>query len=276
MKSPVDIIYAADVGRPSNLGWARCADGKLSVGDGARSLAEAMASDASNRLSLAIGFECPLFLPVADEPTNMLKARTNEGRRSWSAGAAPSATTSGIVAMAWVLRRFAEMLGRVPAVFTEWDSFAKADGDYRLLVWEAFVSEREQKSDDVIGEPAGANMRWVVKDQYHLLFDQADAIVAANAMAIRIGEASDVEVPARAESISLVHAVVAWLGWPTVQASPTVGPLVRKASKPNWDVVPQLLESAGVRFPVPLKDCFRKQRSFTIPPPVPASDHGAR
>jgi hypothetical protein len=55
-------------------------------------------------------------------------------------------------------------------------------------------------------------MKWVVKDQYHLLFDHTDAIIAANAMASRIGEASDVEAPALAVSISLMHTVVAWLG----------------------------------------------------------------
>lgn len=113
VSNKVDVVYAADVGKPNNLGWARRAGDALTVGHGAFDLATALTEDASRSPALAIGFECPLFLLVSDDPVRMLKSREGEGRRPWSAGAAPSATTSGVVAMAWVLRRFAEVLERL-------------------------------------------------------------------------------------------------------------------------------------------------------------------
>src|SRR5262245_10673423 len=68
MTLPVQIVYAADVGKPKNLGWARRTLGKCKpkVGAGPLALADEMASDAKSGRPIAIGFECPLFLPIAD------------------------------------------------------------------------------------------------------------------------------------------------------------------------------------------------------------------
>lgn len=252
------VTYAADVGKPKNLGWARRSTDTKTVGEGLNSLAEAMASDASHGLSIAIGFESPLFLPLAQQPEELLTSRgpKKEGRRPWSAGAGPAATVSGIVAMTWIFRRFRELVKSAPTVYVDWNAFVKAEVEYRVFVWEAFVSERQQDPIDVLGEPARDDAKWAVKEGYHLIFDKADALTAVNDFVDRLGQPTDFGTGPNAAAMSLVHSVVSRLGWSTDHVPAHLEILVRKAHKPNWDCVPELLKSAGMQMPVSLEECF--------------------
>lgn len=249
-------VFAADVGKPKNLGWAKGMGVKRSTGVGPESFALCLANAAKESLPIALGFESPLFLPVAKASDSLLKSRLGEGRRAWSAGAAPAATVSGIVAMSWILRRFGELAGFQPTVFTDWDQFVDSKDKHPVFVWEAFISERQQDIIDVLGEPPTRDCKWVVKDKYHLVFDKADAITAVNAFLSRIGNPTDVATPLEATAVSLVHTVLSWLGWSTAYVPPKSFALVRKDHKPNWDAVPGLIENAGDRMPVQLADCF--------------------
>lgn len=158
--------------------------------------------------------------------------------------------------MIWVFRKFAELLERQPIVYTEWNSFAQAETGHRLFVWEAFVSGRQQDAIDVLGERPTGGRKWVVKKEHHLFFDKADALTAVNAFVDRLGQATDVKTPPDATAVSLVYTVIAWLCWSTEQVQLDSAPLVRKENKPNWDAVPQLLESAGEKMTIALKECF--------------------
>ena len=247
-------------GRPKNLGWARRHKNERRVGAGSTTLAEEMASDAKNGLSISIGFESPLFLPLSQESDDLLKSRINEGNRAWSAGAAPAATVSGIVAMTWIFRKFAELLTTAPIAYIDWNSFVQTGAEHRLFVWEALVSERQQDPIDILGEPPRDGLKWVIKDGVHLLFDKADALTAVNAFIDRLGQPTDIQLPANTVAVSLVHNVISWLGWSTRHVPPNSTLLVRKQNKPNWDIVPQLLDSAGEKMPVRLEECFTQKR----------------
>ena len=86
-------IFVIDVGAPhkGNLGWAN-ADGE--TGSDIDQCIE-MLNKALPITPVALGFEAPMYVPVRDEPNNLLKARVFEGSRPWSAGAGPTKTKVG-------------------------------------------------------------------------------------------------------------------------------------------------------------------------------------
>jgi hypothetical protein len=58
--------------------------------------AEGIAKDLSAGYAVALGFECPLFVPVAKAPEHLTKGRAGEGNRPWSAGAGVAVLASGL------------------------------------------------------------------------------------------------------------------------------------------------------------------------------------
>ena len=251
-------IFAVDVGRPKKLGWARRCGANRSVGQDAQHLADAMAHDARARLSIALGFECPLFLPIAKEPLNLLSARCGEHDRSWSASAGASATTAGIVTLSWVFRRFAESVGTVPSLFSDWDCFSQSRELYKVFVWEAFVSKRLKKLKDVLGIPP-EEAKWKTKEGMHINFDKADALTAVDAFQDSFGQPTDVHVKPGCSVFSIVHAVVASLGWDTTGVPTDMPSLVRKRTKPDWNVVPRMLSEVGDQAECNVREWFVAQ-----------------
>jgi len=86
---------------------------------------------------VALGFECPLFVPVPDDPAGLARSRAGEKSRAWIASAGASALGCGLVESAWVLRY---LRGHRPddVATTDWQSFT--DGHAQLFLWEAFVT----------------------------------------------------------------------------------------------------------------------------------------
>jgi hypothetical protein len=85
------IIWCADVGliKKKNLGWCRAELGKkdsFSIGTSIEDFAIGIAKDLSSDYKVALGFECPLFLPITDDLRFLTSARKGEGARAWSAG----------------------------------------------------------------------------------------------------------------------------------------------------------------------------------------------
>lgn len=103
-------------------------------------------ADAIRDGRLALGFECPLWVPVAKEPTDLYRARCMDwvdldGKRlsrSWSASAGVVSLSVGLTQVAWILRRVREKVDEVPPVFFDWESFSKAERG--VFLWEALVS----------------------------------------------------------------------------------------------------------------------------------------
>lgn len=137
-------VYAVDVGSISQnkLGWARAyaPDGAVdpdSVETEIERLAIEVATDLDGGWPVALGFECPLYVPVPEDPRRLGKARKGEGNRSWSAGAGTGALATGLVQAAWVLRAV-RARARPFASHLQWTEFVR--GRSGLFLWEAFVS----------------------------------------------------------------------------------------------------------------------------------------
>lgn len=91
-------IYCADIGsiRKDNFGWA------VVDGDGQRGgtvigeLVDAVVGSLAAGVKVALGFECPLWVPVPDDASGLTAGRTVDGNRPWSAGAGASALAAGL------------------------------------------------------------------------------------------------------------------------------------------------------------------------------------
>ena len=130
-------IACADIGSvpQGNFGWAS------SAGDAGRlpsELAAYVAGVLNAGESVALGFECPLFVPVPDSEQELGKGRPGEGSRPWSAGAGSGALATGLAQVAWVLTRTRSLLRVAATGHLDWTAFNAASP--ALLVWEAFVT----------------------------------------------------------------------------------------------------------------------------------------
>ncbi len=137
------VVYCADVGSipRANFGWARVEAGSETCSGGAEitELAAAVADDLTRKRPVALGFECPLFIPVPDDPMALGRGREGEGSRPWSAQAGAGSMGVGLAQVPWIL---AQVSTRVSGVrgYLEWRRFAAAGTG--IFLWEAFVTAK--------------------------------------------------------------------------------------------------------------------------------------
>src|SRR5690348_9123621 len=114
-------IYCVDVGSTvhGNFGWARLSPaGELTTGSEMQVVAQKLGEDLLVG-RVALGVECPLFVPLRPEPLELLRCRPGEGTRSWSASAGITALGMGIVQGAWLLRELRKLCREdIPAFLT--------------------------------------------------------------------------------------------------------------------------------------------------------------
>lgn len=132
-------VYCADVGSIANqrFGWYsdRYAVGGGSIAD----LAERVAQDLRTLRPVALGFECPLFVPVVNDPQRLGCSRPGERSRSWSAGAGAGVLATGLVQVLWLLHEIRARVGDPSCrAYLRWQEFIEAGQG--LFLWEAFVS----------------------------------------------------------------------------------------------------------------------------------------
>ncbi len=166
----------------SNFAWAGLdLPGRRPLGAGGtepEGAAVAILSALSNGDRVALGFEAPIALPVSpvdqvDGWKTLGQARSGEtvgGRsRPWSAGAGGGALATGLVQMAWILKRISlDMPGL--SCTTRPQTWSSDTTD--LFLWEAFVSGSEKPVLTVTSQHA------------------ADAAAAAETFAERLEEGS--------------------------------------------------------------------------------------
>jgi hypothetical protein len=147
------LVTCADVGSvvSGNFGW--WASDRRS-GQEPSALAHAVATALDDGVPVALGFECPLFVPLREDEMRLTRARPGEGHRAWSAGAGCGALVTGIVQVTWVLRAVREALRSPRAAFLDWDAFSAAGSG--LLLWEAFVSGSGKGVDHLADAERGA------------------------------------------------------------------------------------------------------------------------
>lgn len=187
------VVLCADVGsvRSGRFGWA-CGipgDDVLTDRSGSRpaELAAAVANALVERQPVALGFECPLFVPVSESDKLLGTALTGEGNRSWSAGAGTGALATGLVHMAWVLAEIRHVCSNA-SMHLGWDEFARAEGG--RLIWEAFVTAAAKGASHV-----------------------DDATIAVEAFLAALPDTRSASAISGERPLSLAGAAAVWSGW---------------------------------------------------------------
>ena len=207
-------IYCADVGSiaEGKFGWARQdpAAGEVEEHRGGEEIVDFAATvkdDLQEGRPVALGFECPLFVPVPEDPMALGRGRKGDGNRAWSAGAGPAVLATGVVQATWVLSEIAAALPSTSVTF-DWPSFSQ-DGS-GLFLWEAFVTGAAKRDTHV-----------------------GDARAAVEAFADALPEPFDKNAVDEARVLSLVGAAAIWSGLalnPSLLRAPC---LVLRASEPT-------------------------------------------
>lgn len=150
-------VYVADAGSVANgnFGWARgdgaSRDAPPLEDDDIERMVEAMLRDLRSGMGIALGFECPLFLPVPVTAYALGKARAGEctketGNKPFTGSAGACATVTGVVELAWLLRRIHQ---ESPTCVGTLDWAAMTGGAANLFLWEAFISGKEKGATHV-------------------------------------------------------------------------------------------------------------------------------
>jgi len=144
-------VFCADIGSVAKgrFGWFGIDAARTSLsGTSIVELAHTVGAALTSGASVALGFECPLFVPLAEAPERLTSARPNEGNRPWSAGAGTAALATGLVEMTWILTRIRATAPDGAGAYLDWGKFQESHGE-RLFLWEAFVSARSKGADHV-------------------------------------------------------------------------------------------------------------------------------
>src|SRR2546426_709230 len=97
------VVVCADIGSVKNKRFGWYADTGESSNTPS-SVSDYVASVLKERKPVALGFECPLFVPLPKDEQLLGSARRGEGNRPWSAAAGSGSLTTGLVQVAWVLQ----------------------------------------------------------------------------------------------------------------------------------------------------------------------------
>ena len=186
-------VYCADIGsvKGGKFGWAsRCTgpNPRECLGTDIQQLVTQVACDLNNGKKVALGFECPLWVPVACDPRELTSARCGEGNHPWSAGAGPTSLAAGLTETAWILSGIRRESQHVKA-FLDWSQFRAAKNG--LFLWEAMVTG-ENRTGSHEGDAAAAACAFI-----KALPDPAACNAVTSPHKVR----------------SLIGAALLWAGW---------------------------------------------------------------
>lgn len=134
--SALDIVLACvDVGKQPGWCIRRRRGGR--VGSSLGVLVRMLARDLRAGRPVALGFECPMYVPRRVNPDAALKARVGERSRPWCIHAGAGALVAGLGQADAVLAALKDACGTTRGT-TRWSEFTA--GRAPLLVWEAFVT----------------------------------------------------------------------------------------------------------------------------------------
>ena len=193
-------IYCADIGsvKNGNFGWAVLHGATRRYGNKIDGLVDDLVDSLTSGMQVALGFECPLWIPVPDDPSGLTAGRVVDGNKAWSAGAGASALATGLTETAWILRQTRARLDveglPLPSAHLDWQEFAGSDRG--ILFWEAFVTgEAKAKGAGKCGHVA-------------------DALTACKAFAAALPHPAKVSPCEPSHEVrSLIGSAVLWSGW---------------------------------------------------------------
>ena len=147
------ITVCADVGAVAkgNFGWWASSGAS---GDRPSGLASHVAELLNSGFPVALGFECPLFVPLTSDELRLTSARPGEGSRPWSAGAGCGSLATGLVLVAWVLQEIRNLLVKESEAYLSWERFTAAGSG--LFLWEAFVTGKAKGDSHTADARLGA------------------------------------------------------------------------------------------------------------------------
>lgn len=135
------VVWAADVGsiRQQRFGWCRAPARQVaSSGTDIRAFAAGITADLNVDYRVAVGFECPLFVPISTDPLGLTSARVGEGSRAWSVHAGANSLVTGLTECVWVFEQLRTLTNQAIRVTLDWQIFHGGGAD--LFIWEAFIS----------------------------------------------------------------------------------------------------------------------------------------
>lgn len=174
------VVWAADVGSISSgrFGWCRASLGIRDIegmGTDIQAFVRGIADDLAESGQVALGFECPLFVPIRDDPLELTCARLGEGNRPFSAGAGSCSLVTGLVEYTWVFQRLRHLSQVSIQPTFEWTSFVSQSAN--LFIWEAFVS-RQNKRDEIVAHIEDAETAAHTFLRSYPDIEQANAVTA--------------------------------------------------------------------------------------------------
>ncbi len=137
------VVYAADIGsiKKKHFGWCRAEISQYQKDwpceTDINKFVESVIKDLKKNKKVAIGFECPLFVPIADKPEDLTKAREGENNRPWSAGAGCAVLATGLTECVWIFKKIRESNVDVKPSFS-WKEFRENKSNF--FIWESFVT----------------------------------------------------------------------------------------------------------------------------------------
>ena len=181
------VIACVDIGSPQNgnVGYSIFYDGKPvfpskdcspDVEKRADEFVLRLVQYIENNNKIALGFECPLFVPRRNDFKKLSKQREGENGRPWSAGAGGYALVVGLPMVDWFLRKLTEDCRKLIVATIDSDKFIE-DECANLFLWEAFSIPNENAVvTDVNESYHDADARYAAKEFIKWLEDKSKVV----------------------------------------------------------------------------------------------------
>ena len=186
-------IYCADIGSVAKgrFGWARLVGDQSHMDNCMVAFVDDIACAVAQGRKVALGFECPLWVPVLTKPQYLTKGRRVDGNRAWSATPGATVLATGLTQVAWILDELRSRLNEqgtsLPSAHLAWSEFLCSES--ALFFWEAFVT----------GEAKGSE-------------HAEDALIACREFAARLPDPAEKCKP-EPRVRSLIGGALLWAGW---------------------------------------------------------------
>lgn len=171
------VVWSVDIGSVlhHHLGWCRAVTAQnFQTGTEIIELANGVARDLSVGRQVALGLECPLFVPITKNPLDLTKARPGEKDRPWSAGAGSGALATGLTECVWIFEKIREQVTVVINPTFNWKAFDSHQ--YNLFVWEALISKNSKGNSHMEDARIAAQAFWLNYPK----IEEANAVIAPN------------------------------------------------------------------------------------------------
>lgn len=134
-----DVVACLDVGSPkkNNVGWAVVRGDDRTTGRDIVAFVDALGNHLTSGRTVAVGFECPLYVPKREDATLMTGRRLGEGSLNWCGGPGSSVLATGVAQVNWVLSALVKRVKGLSGT-TRWSEFSRRE--HSLFVWEAFIT----------------------------------------------------------------------------------------------------------------------------------------